>query len=182
MFTHGLKSALFFVFVYRNNHKLIAFLAVLFVLLTTTLRGQKAAVLSTPVGKNLLFFLRRTPDANTVIYEINFKKDGTIDQQKPVVGSWIRYEEEQKYKPLTVIEQRFAYGIKCIPLGKNEFEIRLAAYQKMPLYLLKSISDDTYKMYIKNGSENLLLKRIFVKVEKGSFWFPKVQYIDLIAI
>jgi hypothetical protein len=36
-------------------------------------------------------------------------------------------------------------------------------------------------MYIKNGNDNLLLKRVFVKVDGGSFWFPKVQYIDLIT-
>ncbi len=198
----GLKEAFFFIFaspgkIYRrkliplrvkeqnkrprNYYKAIAILAVLLLLLTTVVKGQEAAALPTPVGKNLLFFLQRTPDANTVIYEINFKKDGTIDEQKPVVGSWIRYEEEQKYKPLTGIEQRFAYGVKCKSLGKDEFEIRLAAYKKMPLYLLKSSVDNSYRMYIKNGNDNLLLKRVFVKVGGGSFWFPKVQYIDLIT-
>jgi sterol desaturase/sphingolipid hydroxylase (fatty acid hydroxylase superfamily) len=198
----GLKDALFFIFaspgkiynrklitvpiaqkrsVNKMYYKVIVMLAVFLLLLTSAVRAQQAAVLPTPVGKNLLFFLQRTPDANTVIYEINFRKDGTIDPEKPVVGSWIRYEENQKYKPLTGIEQRFAYGVKCKALGKDEFEIRLVAYKKMPLYLLKSGTDNCYKMYIKNGEENLLLKRVFVKVDGGSFWFPKVQYIDLIT-
>ncbi len=182
MFTYGLKKTLFFVFAYQNNIRLITFFMVLLVLLiTTNIKSQQTAVLPTPLAKNLLFFLQCTPNTSTVIYEINFKKDGTIDKQKPVVGTLIRHQEDQKHKPLTVTEQRFFYGIKCIPLGKNEFEIRLAAYQKMPLYLLKSTSDNTYKTYIKNGSENLLLKRVFVKVKKRSFWFQKVQYIDLIT-
>lgn len=200
--SNGIREALFFIFaspgrvynrklvrlliknqpkVQRNYYKAIAILAVLLMLLTPTASGQHTTNLPTPVRKNLLFFLQRTPDANTVIYEINFKKDGTIDEQKPVVGSWIRYEEEQKYKPLTGIEQRFAYGVKCKALGKDAFEIRLAAYKKMPLYLLKSNTDNSYKMYIKNGNEHLLLKRVFVKVDGGTFWFPKVQYIDLIT-
>lgn len=200
--SNGLREALFFIFaspgkIYqrklvavsftqkrslsRNYFKAIAILAFLLLLLTSATRAQQTAMLPTPVGKNLLFFLQRTPDANTVIYEINFKKDGTIDEKKPVVGSWIRYEEGQKYKPLTGIEQRFAYGVKCKPIGKDEFEIRLVAYKKMPLYLLKSTTDNCYKMYIKNGDDNLLLKRVFVKVDGGSFWFPKVQYIDLIT-
>lgn len=158
----------------------VAILASLLVLMSHNLMGQQST-LPTPVRKNLLFFLQRTPDANTVIYEVNFKKDGTIDEQRPVIGSWIRYEEEQKYKPLTGIEQKFAYGVKCKPIGNSEFEIRLAAYKKMPLYLLKSTADNHYKMYIKNGNDHLLLKRVFVKVDGGSFWFPKVQYIDLIT-
>ncbi|MEJ5995755.1 DUF4833 domain-containing protein [Pedobacter sp. Du54] len=198
----GLKEALFFIFaspseiykrkllvipalgqkkVHRKYSKAVAILAILLLLLTNAIKGQQVTALPTPVGKNLLFFLQRTPDANTVIYEINFKKDGRIDPKKPVVGSWIRYEEEQKYKPLTNIEQRFAYGVKCKPLGNDEFEIRLVAYKKMPMYLLRSDIDHSYKMYIKNGNENLLLKRVFVKVDGGSFWFPKVKYIDLIT-
>jgi len=200
--SNGLKEALFFIFASpgKIHHrklvpvavgerrstnssyfKVIVIMVMLILLLTSVVSAQKNEVLPTPVGKNLLFFLQRTPDANTVIYEINFKKDGTIDPQKPVVGSWIRYEEEQKYKPLTRIEQRFAYGVKCKPIGNDEFEIRLAAYKKMPLYLRRSTVDNTYKMYIKNGSDNLLLKRVFVKVDGGTFWFPKVQYIDLIT-
>lgn len=200
--SRGLKEALFFIFaspaeIYkrklmattfekhtktdRNYRKAVAIFALLLLLLTHTTKGQHATSLPIPLRKNLLFFLQRTPDANTVIYEINFKKDGTIDPQKPVVGSWIRYEQEQKYKPLTSIEQQFAYGVKCKPLGKDEFEIRLVAYKKMPMYLLKSTVDNSYKMYIKNGNDNLLLKRVFVKVDGGSFWFPKVQYIDLIT-
>lgn len=198
----GLKDALFFIFaspgkihnrkliaipvqqkqiIRRNYYKVIAILAGLLLLFASSAVAQQTAMLPTPVGRNLLFFLQRTPDANTVIYEINFKKDGTIDPEKPVVGSWIRYEEDKKCKPLTGIEQRFAYGVKCKPIGKDEFEIRLVAYKKMPLYLLKSATDNTYKMYIKNGKDNLLLKRVFVKVDGGSFWFPKVQYIDLIT-
>lgn len=161
--------------------KSLAVLGVLIFIPTNRIHGQQNNVLLTPVGKNLLFFLQRTPDANTVIYEINFKRDGTIDTRNPVVGSWIRYEEEKRYKPLTGIEQKFAYAVKCKPIGKDEFEIRLMAFTKMPMYLLKSTVDNTYKMYIKNGDDNLLLKRVFVKVESGSFWFPKVSYIDLIT-
>ena len=137
--------------------------------------------LPTPTGKNLLFFLQRTPDANTVIYELNYKEDGTLNPEAPVKGSWIRYEEQAKTKELTSIEKKFAYGLKCKALGNDQYEIRLVAYKKMPMYLLKSGSDNKYHIYIKDEGKNLLLKRVFVKVNGGSFWFPKVTYIDLIT-
>lgn len=137
--------------------------------------------LPTPVGKNLLFFLQRTPDANTVIYELNYKADGTLNPETPVKGSWIRYEEQGKVKELTTIENKFAYGLKCKALGNDQYEIRLVAYKKMPMYLLKSEKDNKYHIYIKDEGKNLLLKRVFVKVNGGSFWFPKVTYIDLIT-
>lgn len=198
--SRGMREAIFYIFASPSKiyqHKLIPVIAIArkrkpmnymrvlaillgLLLFTSVAKGQDNP-LPTPMGKNLLFFLQRTPDANTVIYEINLKKDGKIDAKKPVIGSWIRYEEEQRYKLLSGIEQRFAYGVKSKCIGKDEFEIRLVAYSKMPLYLLKSGDDQSYKMYIKNGEENLLLKRVFVKVNGGSFWFPKVQYIDLIT-
>lgn len=140
---------------------------------------QSVPILPIPKSKHLLFFLQRTPDANTVIYELNYKSEGVIDNEAPIKGSWIRYEEHGKTKALTGIEKKFAYGVKCKPLGNGEYEVRLAAYQKMPMYLLKSETDQKYNMYIKDEGKNLLLKRVFVKVNGGSFWFPKVQYIDL---
>ncbi len=143
---------------------------------------KNSADLPTPKSKDLLFFLQRTPDANTVIYRLNYKSDGTVNQENPVKGSWIRYEEQGKYQNLSGIEEKFAYGVKCKALGNNQFEIRLAAYKKMPLYLIKSESDQQYRMYIKDEGKNLLLKRVFVKINGGSFWFPKVQYIDLFTV
>lgn len=143
---------------------------------------QETSPLPTPKGENLLFFLQRNPDANTVIYELNFKSDGVLDHENPVKGSWIRYTEHGKYKELTGIERRFAYGLKCKALQNDEFEIRLVAYKKLPLYLKRSEIDNKYKIYIKDEGKDLLLKRVFVRVNGGSFWFPRVEYIDLITV
>jgi hypothetical protein len=196
------KEKLFFVFaspakIYRHklnkvekstskNEKSKLFIAsviLILILLNTSLFAQAAnPVLPTPKTKDLLFFLQRTPDANTVIYTINYKNDGTIDYKTPVKGSWIRYEENGAYKELTKIEKKFAYGVKCKSLGNDAYEIRLAAYQQMPLYMLKSVTDNKYHIYIKDEGKNLLLKRVFVRVNGGTFWLPKVEYIDLFTI
>lgn len=137
--------------------------------------------LPTPKGKDLLFFLQRTPDANTVIYELNYKSAGVLDPDAPVKASWIRYSEQGQCKSLSSIEEKFAYGVKCKQIGNDAYEIRLTAYKKLPLYLLKSEKDDKYHIYIEDEGRHLLLKRVFVKVNGGSFWFPKVTYIDLIT-
>lgn len=148
---------------------------------STAQKNSLPEPLPTPKSESLLFFLQRNPDANTVIYELNFDKDGTLNDKRPVKGSWIMYEEGEKFKELTAIEQKFAYGVKCRPLGNEVYEIRLVGYKKLPLYLKKSETDQKYRIYIKDEGKDLLLKRVFVKVNGGSFWFPKVQYIDLIT-
>ncbi len=137
--------------------------------------------LPSPKGCNMLFFLQRDPDANTVVYELNFNSDGTLQKNSPIKVSWIRYEEKQKFKELTAIEQKFAYGILSKLIADDEYEIRLVAYKKMPMFLKKSETDQKYHIYIKDEGKDLLLKRVFVRVNRGSFWFPKVQYIDLIT-
>ncbi|TDQ12056.1 DUF4833 domain-containing protein [Pedobacter metabolipauper] len=167
----------------KDKWKITACLLLIIMGFNQPLHAQKEpeATLPTPKGNNLLFFLQRNPDANTVIYELNYNEDGTLNPSNPVKGSWIRYEENERFKELTAIEKKFAYGVKCKSLGNDEFEIRLVAYKKLPLYLLKSDSDHKYRIYIKDEGKNLLLKRVFVRVNGGSFWFPKVQYIDLIT-
>ena len=143
--------------------------------------GIDQTKLSKPNSCNMLFFLQRDPDTNAVVYELNFNSDGTLQKNAPIKASWVRYKEKQKFKELTAIEQKFAYGILSKLIAEDEYEIRLVAYKKMPMYLKKSGTDQKYHLYIKDEGKDLLLKRVFVRINRGSFWFPKVQYIDLIT-
>ena len=135
-----------------------------------------------PKIKNLLFFLQRTPDANTVVYQLNLDKNGELNEKAPVKASWIRYKENGAVKELSAIENKFAYGVRCKAIGNESYEVRLVSYKKLPMYLQKSPTDQQYRLYIKDEGKDLLLKRVFVKVEGGSFWFPKVHYIDLFTL
>ncbi len=134
-----------------------------------------------PKGENLLFFLQRTKDANTVIYELNFKSSGVLDTENPVKTSWIRYTENGRRKELSAIEEKFAYGVVSRSSGGDQYEIRLAAYRKMPLLLKRSVADNKYHIFLTCGDKESLLTRVFVQVSGGSFWNPKVDYIDLTA-
>ena len=66
-------------------------------------------------------------------------------------------------------------------MGKDEYEIRLAAYKKLPMHLKRFANDKKYYVYVLIENKQLLLKRVFVRVKGGSFWFPKVQYVDLVG-
>lgn len=138
--------------------------------------------LPSPKIKNLLFFLQRTPDANTVVYQLNTDDEGNLNEQLPVKAFWIRYEENGKVRELSAIEKKFAYGLQCKLLGDEIYEVRLVSYKKLPMYLRRSPTDQRYRLYIKDEGRDLLLKRVFVKVQGGSLWFPKVHYIDLFTV
>ncbi len=134
-----------------------------------------------PKDCNVLFFLQCDPDANTFVYELNYNSAGKLQHDNPIKASWIRSPQDQKFRALSSIEKKFSYGVQSKQIGDEEYEIRLVAYKKMPLYLKKSAADNKYHMYVKDEGENLLLKRVLVRINKGNLRFPKVRYIDLIT-
>lgn len=120
------------------------------------------------VNTNALFFLYTK---NTITaYELNFDNQEKLNKVNPL-----------KVKMEKLVAKPLKQAVKSKYIGRDTFELRLAAYQKMSFYLLKSTPDQTYKLYIKDGSERLLLKRISIKINQGSFKQPRYQYIDLVT-
>jgi phosphoribosyl-ATP pyrophosphohydrolase len=134
----------------------------------------------TPKGiTNQLFYLQRDPNLNTLIYELNLDKSGVLNEDQPVLAYWIRYDENQAKKDLSYIQRKFAYGVDAKKLGKDQFELRFVSHKKLPLYLTKSAEDKKYHVYVTINNKKLLLDRIFVRIEGGSFWIPNVKYVEL---
>ena len=162
--------------------KTIQLLILVLLAMISPLSAQPAEEEHHPKLDNLLFFVQKNPGANTVIYELNFNEDGTICTQAPVKVSWIKYAEDGKREELSNVEKKYVYGVKSQDLGNDEYEIHLMACTRLPLYLKRSQTYNKYKIYIKDEDTHYLLKRAFIKLDRCSFWFPKVQYIDLVAV
>jgi phosphatidylglycerophosphate synthase len=136
-----------------------------------------------PVPKgisNMLFYLQRTPNTNTICYTLNLTNGGVLDEEDPVKVFWIRYATEGGvHKDLNFIQRKFAYGVKVKKLAKDNYEIRSVAYSKKPLYLRKA-TDARYYMFATIGGKFSVLNRIYIKIDPGgTFWSPNVDYIEL---
>ena len=166
---------------HRLACKIILLLCLTLVLESSTVIAKDNDSISfpSPKGKDLLFYLQRDPDANTVIYELNYKKDGSLNDKSPVKASWIRYSEKGQHKELTLIEKKFAYGTEVKKTGDETYEIYIAAYKKQVIYLSRSVTDHKFRAYTLAGDKHMELKRIFVHITGGSFWFPAVKYVEL---
>jgi len=141
---------------------------IMFALLLLLIVSVKAQQVSGTVDHPLFYVYTKN---RVTAYELNFESKDNLDRGNPfkisiqkLLGTTIKNEINFKY------------------LGNEAFEIRLVAYQKIPLYLLRTSVDRNYKLYLKNGGESLLLKRISVKINKGSFKRPNYQYIDLVPV
>jgi phosphatidylglycerophosphate synthase len=134
----------------------------------------------TPRGiQHELFYLQRDPNTNTIIYELNLKEDGKVDPEKPVNIYWMRYADKGQKEDLSYVQRKFAYGLQTKALGNDEYELRFVSHKKLPLYLKRSPADKKYHVYIDANDKKIMLDRVFVRIEGGSYWLPNVKYVEL---
>lgn len=127
---------------------------------------------------NLMFYIQRDPNTNTICYEVNLDKNSKINDKEPVNVYWIRYPEGGQKKDLNYIQRKFAYGINSKKVAEDHFDIRSVAYSKLPLILKKDKNDD-FHVYIKINQKECIVERIFIRIDGGTFWSPNVLFIEL---
>lgn len=133
-----------------------------------------------PSVSNQLFYLQRTANTNTIVYEANLNSKGQVDESDPVHVFWIRYTEGSVKKELNYIQRMFAYGIKTQLQPNGSYKMHVVSYKKQQLNLMRSPKDGKYHVYTIINHKEAVLRRIFIKVgEGGSFWAPNVLYMEL---
>ncbi|HTJ12273.1 MAG TPA: DUF4833 domain-containing protein [Dinghuibacter sp.] len=144
-----------------------------------------AALLTIPVDSmpvptgnpKQLFYVQRTPNTNTIVIELN-DKGGVPDPDNPVHVFWLRYQEQGQRAELNYIQRTFAYGIKSRQVGPEKFELHFVSYKKYSMYLIKA-ADRQYHVFATIDGKPVILRRIFVSINGGSFWVPHVEYVEL---
>jgi hypothetical protein len=126
---------------------------------------------------NRLFYMQRTSNANTLIYELN-APNGQLNEDNPMHVYWLRYAEKGQKEELNYIQRKFAYGLITKRLNNDQYDVRFVSYKKFPLLLMKA-NDGKYHIFATIDQKQMMLNRIFVKIEGGSFWLPNVVYVEL---
>ncbi len=139
------------------------------------LPGNPYRVLPEHVSR--LFYVQRTPNDNTIVYELKMGDNGLPDEDEPVHPYWIRYHDKGEKAELNFIQRKFAYGITSKSLGNGRYDIRFVSYKKFPLLLMKG-TDGKYHIFATISQRQFIVNRIFVKIEGGSFWVPNVRYVE----
>lgn len=131
-----------------------------------------------PVADNKqLFYLQRTSNTNTIVYELNYK-DGKLNESSPVHVYWIRYAEQGQKAELSWIQRVFAYGVKTKQLDDGSFRVKLVSYAGYTMNLRKG-ADGKYRLYAPIFGQMMELKRVFVKITGGSMWSPDIEYYEV---
>jgi hypothetical protein len=132
-----------------------------------------------PGNPNLLFYLQRTSNKNTIVCDLNMV-NGALNKAEPVHVYWIRYSDQGQRQELSYIQRTFAYGIQAKALNNQDgYEMHFVSSKKHSFYLIKSTGENKYNVYTTVNSKKVILKRIFIKINGGSFWMPKVEYVEI---
>ncbi|HWZ35114.1 MAG TPA: DUF4833 domain-containing protein, partial [Mucilaginibacter sp.] len=120
------------------------------------------------------------PNANTIIYELN-APNGHLDEDEPIHPYWIRYTAKSEKDDLNYIQRKFAYGLVTKKIGNEQWEVKFVSYKKLPLLLMKA-NDGKYHIFATIAQRQMILNRIFAKIEGGSFWVPNIVYVEFKGI
>lgn len=137
--------------------------------------------LTFPTPKNIenqLFYVQRDPNINTIICQLNLNDKGDLNNENPVNVFWMRYADKEGKKDLNYIQRKFAYGVTSKSLGNGNYELKFVSYKKLPLLLTKSPTDKKYRVYVTANNKKMVLERIFLRIEGGTFWVPNVKYVE----
>lgn len=133
-------------------------------------------------SEKLLFYVQRTHNRNTVIYELNLQTDGKLNKKEPLHPLWIRYEEGGVRKELSFIQNR-VYGLDVHMLDEYTYLIHFRSFKKRAIYLMQTGKNNQYKVMISINGKMEELTSLFICSVNNSLGIPaSVKYIDIHGI
>ena len=129
---------------------------------------------------DMLFYIQRNQNMNTVVYELNRIHDGSVNEAYPMHVFWIRYTENGKLTELNFIQNKLAYGYESIAINHEAFEFNFVSYKKKKFYIGKD-NEENYKCYTKINDTLSQLTHVYVFAEELGV-FPSVKYIEFYGI
>jgi len=131
----------------------------------------------------MLFYLQRSFNKNTIIFETEILADNKLNKERPVKMYWIRYEEDSRIAELSFI-QRKIFGLKCTSLNDEETSFLLinSRISKLKIIVKKTLSGN-YKPYLEINNQLSELERVFIKATTNPLGIPlSFEYIEISGI
>lgn len=148
--------------------------------LTISMLNNANAIEADDKKCSTLFKIGRSKDANEIYYEVKTNQDGSLNLNEPINIYWIKYTKNGTIEPLTKIQQHFAYGLKFLNITSEEADFQFVSYSKRNLTLRKTV-EGNYAVFIKVHEKEVRLERVFIQIDGGTFWFPKITRVEVHA-
>ncbi len=149
-----------------------------------TVSSRSALAASYPVPPqtdHTLFYIQRSKNTNSIVYETNYLPSGKINLEDPVKIYWLQYATDSSRSDLNYVQRRYAYGIQATPVKGHpgQFVLNFVSYEKKKFYLIGDVDGKKYKAFVSINGKMAELKRIFIYLDGGTFWFPNIVDIEI---
>jgi hypothetical protein len=131
-----------------------------------------------PEEPNQLFYVQRSPNANTVVYAAKLDGQGNFDSGQPVEAFWRKFNIDGSKQPLNFMERMMAYGVKLNARKKGEsvtFSIAALPQRKLTLAL---DAQHRPQATMTIGSRVVKLAYVYLHVVEGGL-LPEVPELDI---
>jgi len=133
-----------------------------------------------PDEPNQLFYVQRSPNANTVVYAAKLDAKGSIDSRNPVEAFWRKFNIDGSKKNLNFIERMMAYGVRMATSKAGQpVTFTIAA---LPQRTLTLGWDEHHRPQatLAIGNRTVKLAYVYLQVEEGGL-MPDVPSLDIVG-
>jgi len=128
-------------------------------------------------SRNLLFYIQRNKNANTIVYEARLDEQGRLATKDPVSVNWIRYTEGGKREPLNLLENNIAYGVRHKQTKEGIAWMKFVASDDH-LFRVEVNTAGQAEAHMLIDGRYARVDRAEVQAKEDGFW-PKILYVDL---
>lgn len=135
---------------------------------------------ASPVTSSLeIFHIARSKDAKTIHYQLQLEPNGKIKTSAPLHIFWeIETPTGIKTENLTWVQNKYAYGIHVLQVSPDSLSFHFVSYDKK-IIRIKRNSQGEFEAQVTCNSTDLILEKIFVQIDGGTFWLPKISSVKL---
>jgi len=128
---------------------------------------------------DLLFYIQRNHNWNTVIYKLNRTATGEINTEIPMHIQWIMYNKAGEIEELTFLQNKLAYGCEYNMINNESFEFHFVSFPEMQFFLAKR--DTKFSTFYRRDGKLLKLSNVYVHADEFGL-FPDVKFIEFYGI
>lgn len=127
---------------------------------------------------NILFKIDRSRDADIICYDVVLDNYGKLDKESPVSIYWLRKTKDFVHEPLTMIQNRFSYGIRYYETSEHHAIFRFVSFNDRDFKLERSL-DGQYGVFTRLGDRLVKVERIYVQFGGGPYLTPVISEVIL---
>ncbi len=131
-----------------------------------------------PDEPDQLFYIQRSPNANTVVYAAKLDARGDFDSTAPVEPYWRKFNIDGSKQKLSFMERLMAYGVRLDPIRHGQpitFHVVALPDRKLTLAMDAQRHPE---VLVQVDGHTVKLSYVYLQVVEGGL-LPKVPSLDI---